>query len=142
MFLYAKLVMDNLFHQVNLAMMRAELDPQVFPTGLKQAYVSVAIPITANDVLTILRYGRILKRILDEKRPAYCEGARKILAWLVCAMRTLKWREIQCAISTDSDAGIIDPSQRLVMQPKEICGSLVEQQSDGGLQLVHTTARL
>jgi hypothetical protein len=62
------------------------------------------------------------------------EGARKDLAWLVCAMRTLKWREIQCAFSTDSDAGIIDSSQRLVMQPKEIhvCGSLVdgEQLSD------------
>jgi hypothetical protein len=37
MFLYAKLVMDNLFHQVNLAMMRAELNPQVFPNGLEQA---------------------------------------------------------------------------------------------------------
>jgi adenylate kinase family enzyme len=142
MFLYAKLVMDNLFHQVKLAMMRAELDPQVFPAGLDQACVSIAIPFTTNSILTVHRYGRILKRILDETRPAYCQGARKILAWLVCAMRTLKWREIQCAISIDADAGIIDPDQRLVMQPKDICGSLVEQQSDGSLQLVHTTAML
>lgn len=41
MFLYAKLVMDNLFHQVSLAMMQAELDPHVFPTGLDQAYVCI-----------------------------------------------------------------------------------------------------
>lgn len=40
MFLYATLVMDNLLHQINLAAMRAELDPRVFPTGLHQAFVS------------------------------------------------------------------------------------------------------
>jgi hypothetical protein len=93
-------------------------------------------------VLTQPRYERILKRILDESRPAHCEGARKILAWLVCAMRPLRWREIQCAISTDADAGMVDPDQRLVMGPKEICGSLVEQQHDESLRLVHTTAKL
>jgi hypothetical protein len=37
MFLYAILVMDNLLHQLDLAAMRAELDPRVFPTGLHQA---------------------------------------------------------------------------------------------------------
>ena len=88
------------------------------------------------------RYGRILTRILDETKPAYCQGARKILAWLVCAMRPLKWREIQCAVSTDPDASIIDPDQRFVMGPKELCGSLVEQQSDESLRLVHATAKL
>jgi hypothetical protein len=40
MFLYAILVMDNLFHQLSLAAMRAELDPRVFPDGLHQACVS------------------------------------------------------------------------------------------------------
>lgn len=92
--------------------------------------------------LTSHRYGRILKRILDETKPAQCQGARKILAWLVCAMRPLRWREIQCAISTDADAGIVDPDQRFIMGPKEICGSLVEQQPDDSLRLVHTTAKL
>jgi len=45
-------------------------------------------------------------------------------------------------MSTDADAGIVDPDQRLIMGPKEICGSLVEQQCDGSLHLVHTTAKL
>lgn len=40
MFLYATLVMDNLLHQLNLAAMRAELDPRVFPNGLHQACVA------------------------------------------------------------------------------------------------------
>ena len=57
-------------------------------------------------------------------------------------MRPLRWREIQCAISTDTDAGILNPEQRLVMGPKGICGSLVEQQPDDSLRLVHTTAKL
>lgn len=57
-------------------------------------------------------------------------------------MRPLKWREIQCAVSTDPDAGIVDHDQRFAVGPKDICGSLVELQSDGSLHLVHTTAKL
>lgn len=38
MFLYAKLVMDNLLHQPDVASLYAELDPHVFPRGLHQAY--------------------------------------------------------------------------------------------------------
>lgn len=141
MFLYATLVMDNLFHQLNLAAMRAELRPDVFPNGLDQAYVLE----TTNFrfvVLTSVRYGRIIKRILDEHRPNHCKGTRKILAWLVCAIRPLKWREIQCAISIDPDLGSFNPDQRLAVQPKDICGSLVDHQSDGSVILVHTTAKL
>jgi hypothetical protein len=37
MFLYATLVMDNLFQQTNVSDMRAELEPAVFPDGLDQA---------------------------------------------------------------------------------------------------------
>lgn len=92
-------------------------------------------------LLTSARYGRIIKRILDDRKPSQCQGARKILAWLVCAMRPLKWREIQCAISIDADAGTFNPDQRLVLQPKDICGSLVDHRSDGSVLLVHSTAK-
>lgn len=37
--IYATLVMDNLLHQLDLAAVRAELEPDVFPNGLEQAYV-------------------------------------------------------------------------------------------------------
>lgn len=141
MFLYASLVMDNLLHQLDLAAVRTELEPDVFPNGLNQAYV-LEKKIFWLTALISTRYGRIIGRLLDEKRPTHCTGVRKILAWLVCAMRPLKWREIQCAVSIDPDLGSFNPDQRLVMQPKDICGSLVEHQSDGSVHLVHTTAKL
>jgi adenylate kinase family enzyme len=142
MFLYAILVLDNLLQQTNLAAMRAELDPGCFPNGLEQACVLTVNLLAQSHLLIMARYGRILKRILDTSRPAQSQSARKILAWLVCAMRPFRWREIQCAISTDPDASVVDPDQRLVMEPKEICGSLVETHCDESLRLVHTTAKL
>lgn len=65
-----------------------------------------------------------------------------MLAWLVCAQRPLKWQEIQCAAAIDPDNDEINPNKRFVSEPKEICGSLIERQPDGTLQLVHTTAKL
>lgn len=69
------------------------------------------------------------------------ESARKILAWLVCAMRPFKWREIQCAVSIDPNAGEHNYGMRFAQGPKDICGSLVELQADGSLLLVHQTAK-
>ena len=92
-------------------------------------------------MLTLSSYGRIMARVLDAKLPA-AQSARRLLAWLVCAFRPLKWHEIQCAVSIDPEAGKVDLAQRFVVEPKHICGSLVEQHSDGSLQLVHTTAKM
>lgn len=39
MFLFAKLVMTNLYGQVSRAGLMRELEPHVYPTGLEQAYV-------------------------------------------------------------------------------------------------------
>lgn len=140
MFLYATLVMDNLFQQTNLAAMRAELEPTVFPGGLDQAYVLVWCHIKTNDLLTSSSYKRILARVLDVNHRA-SQDARRLLTWLVCAFRPLKWHEIQCAVSIDPEAGKVDLVRRFVVEPKQICGSLIEQHSDGSLQLVHTTAK-
>lgn len=57
-------------------------------------------------------------------------------------MRPIKWREIQCAVSVDPEAGEHNSEKLFVEGPKELCGSLVELQPDGGLLLVHTTARM
>jgi hypothetical protein len=57
-------------------------------------------------------------------------------------MRPLKWREIQCAISVDLGSNEFDLDQRLVLGPKEICGSLVDHRSDDSVQLSHSTVKM
>lgn len=64
------------------------------------------------------------------------------MAWLTSAMRPLKWREIQCAISIDLGSNVFDPHHRPVQGPKEIYGSLVDHRSDDSVQLSHFTSTL
>jgi hypothetical protein len=42
MFLYAKLVMKNLFDQTRLSNLRRELEPSTFPKGIDKAYVLIS----------------------------------------------------------------------------------------------------
>jgi hypothetical protein len=90
----------------------------------------------------MLRYYHVLNRILDKEKPAHCSSAHTIIAWLMSAMRPLKWREIQCAISVDLGSNEFDLDQRLVLGPKEICGSLVDHRSDDSVQLSHSTVKM
>ncbi|PMD12225.1 hypothetical protein NA56DRAFT_756767 [Hyaloscypha hepaticicola] len=122
MFLFAKLVMENLFSQTKRENLSKELEPARFPRGLEDAYA------------------RIVDRILGD--PSTKEDAKRLLGWLVCARRPLKWREIQCAVSINLDAKDIDLAERqLRVGSKILCGSLVEQRSDGSVEMVHLTAR-
>ena len=88
-------------------------------------------------------YARIVDRILkDGKLPAR-EAAAKLLGWLVCAKRPLRWHEIQGAISINLEAQNVDFEERkLRISAKELCGSLVERRSDDPIELVHLTANL
>jgi hypothetical protein len=66
----------------------------------------------------------------------------RLLTWMVCAKRPMKWREIQCAISIDLDDQIVDwDRKRFAVDSKELCGSLVELHADGTVNLVHHTAK-
>ncbi|KAJ5959494.1 uncharacterized protein N7479_006644 [Penicillium vulpinum] len=68
--------------------------------------------------------------------------AIQLLAWLVCAKRQLKWREIQAAVSIDLEDETVDfHGRQWILNSKDLCGSLVEARSDGSLELVHTTAK-
>jgi len=70
------------------------------------------------------------------------DDAAKLLGWLVCARRSLKWHEIQGAISVDLENRSIDFKDRqLCVDSKDLCGSLVEISSGGVISLVHATAR-
>ncbi|KAI0414744.1 WD40 repeat-like protein [Xylaria grammica] len=109
MFLYARVVMENLLNQTQLSRLRKELEPGTFPKGIEKAYERVAV------------------RIFETSSTAEREGAMKILSWIACARRLLKWREIQSLFCIDPVEGDVDyEERRLRVSCKEICGSLVD----------------
>jgi hypothetical protein len=80
-------------------------------------------------------------RRLSVVAPIYAHSL-KLLTWMVCAKRPLKWHEIQCAVSIDVDGQTVDwDRKRFSVDPKELCGSLAEVHTNGTLNLVHHTAR-
>ncbi|KAF2492844.1 ankyrin [Lophium mytilinum] len=121
MFLYAKLVMDNLDSQVSKAALKQEMKK---------------IPPTLNQV-----YHRIRHRIIEESSPSEQQVAKTLLSWLLCAKRPLKWHEIQGAMSLDLDGNSFDCERRLVRDIKHFCGSLVEVRRGGAICFVHLTAK-
>jgi len=89
------------------------------------------------------RYGRIVGRIIG---PAVLprsrsDNAKKLLGWLTCAKRTLKWCEVQGAVSVDFDNGTMSSDLQFQEDCKDLCASLVERSSDGSVALVHSTAK-
>lgn len=126
MFLFAKLVMTNLHQQLSLENLQREISSDIFPNGLEQAYA------------------RILDRIRNDENAEKVAIAQKILAWMTCARRPLKWHEIQGAISIRLDSSSVDFTGRSLAPTKhirEICGSLVSDLPGGRVELVHRTAK-
>ncbi|KAK0747368.1 hypothetical protein B0T21DRAFT_406003 [Apiosordaria backusii] len=123
MFLYAKLVMENLISQPSLGSLREELHPNCFPKGLEQAY------------------GRTMERIRNNPNKAEAELAHRILSLMICSVRPLRWREVQAAISVNIDGQTVESSRRPVVHIKEICGSLITILDQGDrIEFVHATA--
>ncbi|KAK8876959.1 hypothetical protein PGQ11_001905 [Apiospora arundinis] len=135
MFLYAKLVMDNLISQGSAAELDEELNVK-FPEGLNEAYERIAF------------------RLFDNPRRSKSqrEAATQIVKWLVCAVRPLSWREIQSFFCIYPHQGTCNPRNRRVDDCKCICGSFVEINQlesnmnyldgvDPVVSLVHDTAR-
>lgn len=87
-------------------------------------------------------YARIVDNIFkDPENPDY-DDAERILGWLICAKRPLKWHEIQGAISIDSRNQSVDfENRQLRVDSKDLCGSLVEVHRDETIELVHQTAK-
>ncbi|KAI0898910.1 putative zinc finger protein [Annulohypoxylon nitens] len=120
LFLLARLIWENLARQVSVAAMDRELEPNTFP-------------VTINDA-----YRRIVQQIPQEA----IEDTMRLLGWLVCAKRPLKWHEIQAMKSVDPIHQSLDfDRQSFVKSPKELCGSLLETRSDGTIELIHLTAK-
>lgn len=92
-------------------------------------------------MLIRISYARIMRRLFTEERATQSDS-KKLLSWLVCAKRPLKWREIQCAVSIDLDEQTLNWEQgRFRVDSKDLCGSLVEVQTDDTVSLVHHTAK-
>ncbi|KAE8408885.1 hypothetical protein BDV37DRAFT_268086 [Aspergillus pseudonomiae] len=128
MFLFAKLVMNNLKEQPTKEDFRTETTAAILPSEIDQAYVRIM---------------ERLKRDLGSKQYEYTE---LLLGWLVCSKRPLKWTEIQVALSTDiktwGRSSEVNPDRRLEDDVQELCGSLVQVLKGNRIELVHSTARL
>ncbi|TPX09019.1 uncharacterized protein E0L32_001720 [Thyridium curvatum] len=122
-FLLAKLRWINLSGHTSIARLEEELDPNVFPREV-------------HDV-----YRRIMVRINESAPGTAMKDILRLLGWLVCAKRPLKWHEIQCMNSINLYERRVDfEHQRFIKSPKELLASLVELRPDGALELVHSTA--
>lgn len=88
--------------------------------------------------------------MLEEAPYAMRQGALKILGWVTCAARPLRWREIQSIFCIDVDSNTMDyEEKRIRASCKKLCGSLVDvhQVSPGQpgpddiVTIVHGSAR-
>jgi len=85
-------------------------------------------------------YSRIMQRLTKTAPPH--EQTLKLLTWMVCAKRPMKWREIQCAVSIDIEEQVVDwDRKQFSVDSKDLCGSLVEVHADGTVNIVHHTAK-
>ncbi|RYN16465.1 hypothetical protein AA0112_g12495 [Alternaria arborescens] len=122
MFLYAKLVLLDLYASTTLAELKDSIKTENFPHKLADAYE------------------RILRRIKTTSGRGWPK-AKKLLGWLVCAKRRLTWKEMQVALSIDPERQIIDyENQRVRDHIYVTCGSLVLVNGDR-VTLVHSTAK-
>ncbi|KAE8378508.1 hypothetical protein BDV26DRAFT_281035 [Aspergillus bertholletiae] len=128
MFLFAKLVINNLKEQPTRADFRDETTAAILPSEIDQAYARIM---------------ERLKRDLGSKQYEYTE---LLLGWLVCSKRPLKWTEVQVALSTDINtrgpSNKVNPERRVEDNIQELCGSLVQVLKGNRIELVHSTARL
>ncbi|KAI1775101.1 hypothetical protein F4818DRAFT_417845 [Hypoxylon cercidicola] len=132
MFLYARIVLGNLLGQTKLSGLRQEIEPGTFPQGIEKAYERVAV------------------RVFEKSSPAERDDATRILSWITCARRLLRWREIQSLFCIDPLTGNVDyEGGSLRVTCKDLCGSLVDVhhanvQKAGPediIRIVHETAR-
>ncbi|RYP42924.1 hypothetical protein DL770_011966 [Monosporascus sp. CRB-9-2] len=132
MFLYARVVLENLLNQTRLTRLKNEMEHGTFPKGIEKAYERVAV------------------RIFEESSTAEREDALKLIGWVIHARRLLRWREIQSLFCIDPVIGDVDyEERRLRVTCKELCGSLVDihhamdikDHPEASISIVHETAR-
>ncbi|CVK98050.1 uncharacterized protein FMAN_12173 [Fusarium mangiferae] len=131
MFLYARVVLDNLAAMDSKRDFKDELESDAFPKDLDQAY------------------DRITQRVLQNNRPSRDTSVKRILGWIICAARPLRWREIQSRFCIDAEKQICDLDNLRLDSCKRICSSFVDMtdcelfprtESEQVVTMVHETA--
>ncbi|KAI8715820.1 NACHT domain-containing protein [Fusarium sp. LHS14.1] len=132
MFLYARVVLENLLGQTRLSGLKREIQADTFPRGIEKAYQ------------------RVFARVIDQAPKASREDAIKLLGLVIHARRILHWREIQAFFCIDPTSWNVDYDDRLLRTGKDICGALVDvhhcsRDSTGSedlVRIVHESARM
>lgn len=84
-----------------------------------------------------------MRRIKRNAHPAEWKVAQKLLGWMVCVKRPLKWREIQGAFSIDTVDQTVNFGDRgLRFHIRDVCGSLIQLLRGDRVELVHSTAKM
>ncbi|KAF5975669.1 hypothetical protein FBULB1_7245 [Fusarium bulbicola] len=131
MFLYARVVLDNLAAMDSKRDFKDELESEGFPKDLNHAY------------------DRISHRILQNNTPSRDKSVKRIMGWIVCAARPLRWREIQSRFCIDAEQQICDIENARLDSCKRICSSFVDvtdcelfpnTESEQIVTMVHETA--
>ncbi|KAI1316482.1 hypothetical protein F5Y16DRAFT_393125 [Xylariaceae sp. FL0255] len=103
-FLLARLIWNNLSSHTSVARLRQEVEPGVFPTEINEAY------------------RRTLVRLEQETPEQARADIFRLLGWLVCAKRPLKWYEIQAMKSIDLNQRKVDSEHHsFVKTHKNLC---------------------
>lgn len=88
-------------------------------------------------------YERIMSRMKRDLKEPEWNIARKLLGWMICAKRPLRWREIQAAMSIDPETQTFQFEERKLRSDiQDYCGSLIFILPGDQLELVHTTAKM
>lgn len=120
MFLYCKLVLDNLASQIYLEDIQKEVNN--LPEGLDEAY------------------DRIVGRLAKQLRPRELLEARKILEWIGCSLVPIRRNELELALRIEPRAKTFAYKQKLIRDIVHLCGPIIENQGDV-FQFVHFTAK-
>ncbi|KAK8044973.1 hypothetical protein PG993_004997 [Apiospora rasikravindrae] len=124
MFIYAKCVLAELYHQTSREQLLNHWRADNFPNDLDEVY------------------SRILHRITDGLPGDTIKMIKQLLGWIGCAKRPLKWYEIQVAASIDLHSeNVMAEGRRLVDDAKDLCASFVEVHTDQTVEFVHNTVR-
>jgi hypothetical protein len=119
MFLFAKLVLTNLLAQTTPEQLYKELQPGTFPKGFEQAWVFI-LP-RKFQAKTCQSYARIVARVYQNPNIAERSTAQRLLGWIACSKRPLKWHEIQGAVSMNTEDQTVDfENRRLCMHILEL----------------------
>ncbi|KAK6860606.1 hypothetical protein PG995_004242 [Apiospora arundinis] len=120
----ARLIWSNLSSYRTMESLEEELEPHVFPKKIYDAYRHIMVRINEQDLNHIKIH------------------ASRLLGWLVCAKRPLKWHEIQVMHSIRLENGNVDLERRKFgKSPKDILDSLVETHADGSLEFVNSSVK-